>query len=762
MTGKFKIIFEGKLPPDLPQAEVREKLLKLYKNDHRSVDCFFSGKRLVVKKDMGHAEAVKIREVLEKAGVPCQIIRDEPAGPKAVAKPVNPDPVTNSTTQPLPQQKSYEDKSSSEQQQEAVSYDLFFRSIIAESWGLISGIKGRIIGAGLIAAIISAVISSMGYGITLLIGEPGRNFYISYAILYGAGVFTSPLNAGMFMMGVKRACGEPAEVTMIFRCFKAQFFLLSLILTLIDYMIFALLLSLGVDHFYARASSILTLPVFAIAAPLVLEAGLDPFSAISRFLGMLGRHFLLMTGIFSALICINIFGSLVLIGFIWTVPLFYIASGVLFRNLLYEEQPHGYAERYSGGLNSAAASRGIPRKVPQPVMHGSNGQNVLAVILVLLIIGCAATRLWAIYMCNGIYLPDHVAANSSSVCVNADKTLYFLSHEGRMLRRVELSALGLNREPADLELLEDGRLLIGDMDKKTILLCSMDNLSCRTIGPPNKYMIADNFRFFADEKRHLLFIADINNHRILVQDMDGSYYRIIESPSKIDYPNDMTMDEQGMLWVSNTMHERILCFQVNDNSVSETARVINLNPLKSGMAAMGEALLQTNDKKQTIEDLKAARRDIEALKNDIPAAARDLIHVRPAALAWGPEGNLWVVASDPVRTTAGIRIFDPAGRQVRSFHLDSRALPEDIVRIGDRLLIADTGLFQIFTARSDSTELSPFGDETFQRALADSRNRLERYEMIGKWSKRLLLMLSIVTVVLLLIILRTRRAAAKQ
>ncbi len=77
MTGKFKIVFGGKLPPDLPQTEVREKLLKLYKNDHRSVDCFFSGKRLVVKKDMGHAEAVKIREVLEKAGVPCQIIQDE-------------------------------------------------------------------------------------------------------------------------------------------------------------------------------------------------------------------------------------------------------------------------------------------------------------------------------------------------------------------------------------------------------------------------------------------------------------------------------------------------------------------------------------------------------------------------------------------------------------------------------------------------------------------------------------------------------------
>lgn len=758
VTGKFKIVFAGKLNPELPPTAVREKLLQLYRNDHRSVDFFFSGKRLVISKNLDHAAAVKTKEVFERAGAPCQIIQEAPSAPKVEAKTL---PAENYHARSLSPQKSERDGPSSEQQRGAVSYDLSFRSIIAESWNLIAGSKGRIIGAVLLAAALSALLSSLGYGVVLLIGEPGRNLYIAYALLYGFNLFAYPLNTGLLMMGVKRAHSEDLTVSMIFRFFTAHIFLLGIILTLADYMAFAFLMSLGVDHFYARASSLLTLPVIAVAAPLIIEERLHPLAAIGRFLRMLGRHLPLIAGIYPALFCINILGSFVIIGFVWTIPLFFVANGVLFRNLLYEEQLHGIEEKHSNGRRNAASNPGISETALQPLLRGNKWQNVLAVIFVLLIIGSAAVRLWALHMATGIYLPDHVAANSSSVCVHADKSLYFLSFEGRLLRRVELSALGLNREPADLELLEDGRLLIGDMDKKTILLCSMDNLSCRSIGPPNNYRIADNFKFFADEKRGLLFIADTNNHRILIQDMDGTYYRIVESSSKIDYPNDMTMDEQGSLWVSNTMHERILCFKVNSDSLSETKRVINLNPLEAGVSAIGAALLQTKGNKQTIEDLKAAKKDIEALKKDLPSAARDLLHARPAAFSWGPEGNLWVVASDPVKTTAGLRVFDPAGMQVRSFHLDRRALPDDITRMGDKLLIVDMGLFQVFAARPDSSELSPFGDETFQHALADSRSRLERYEMIGKWSKHLLLVLAIATVALLFLILRTRRAAAQ-
>jgi hypothetical protein len=33
MTGRFKVVFEGKLKSDMPATEIRERLLKLYRGD---------------------------------------------------------------------------------------------------------------------------------------------------------------------------------------------------------------------------------------------------------------------------------------------------------------------------------------------------------------------------------------------------------------------------------------------------------------------------------------------------------------------------------------------------------------------------------------------------------------------------------------------------------------------------------------------------------------------------------------------------------
>jgi sugar lactone lactonase YvrE len=644
-------------------------------------------------------------------------------------------------------------------QQDMTSYDFSFRGIIAESWNLIEGIKGEIIGAGLIAAVLSTALIFIGYGLSRLIGEPGRNLYAIYALQYGFSAFGYPLFAGLIMMGAKRAIGTQITVSMVFRFFNARIIILSLILTLVEYMLFALLLSLGIDHFYASASGILFTPIFVLTVPLIAESGLTPFTAISRFFIMFRRHFLLMSGLYLALACINFFGSFVVIGSVWTIPIFVVSNGVMFRNLINEEKNMREANSVIDRRLHTSFSRAV--KI-QPALEGNKWQNVIAVILVLLIILSAGFRLWALNASSNIYPPDHVASNGRNICVHSNKVLYFLSPEGQTQKSVQLSASGLKREPADLELLNDGSLLIGDLDKKSILRCSLENLSCCKIGPPNNYQINEYFKFCADEKRGMLFIADTNNHRVLVQDMEGTYYKIIESSTKIDYPNDITMDEQGMLWLTNTLHERLLGFHVNGNSITESGKVINLNPLESGITAIGEALLKTKDKKQTLEDLKAAKRDLDDLKRDLPSAMIDMLHTRPAALAWGADGNVWVAAGDPVKTTAGIRVFDPDGKQVRSIHLDQGAIPDDIVRVGNLMLIADIGLFQVFAARADSGNIFPFGDETFQQALADSRTKIEFYESIGKWTKRLLWVLAISTVTLLFIILKSRHASARK
>lgn len=609
MVSRFKVVFEGKLKSDIPASEIRERLLKLYRGNQQIVNHFFAGKRLIVRKDLDQSAALKTQAILEKAGVHCNVVQEVSEQQKEVSEPSKPSPDRRiSVPVETRYQESRIEESPIQDKNRKASYDFSFRGIIAEAWGLTAGIKGKIIGSLLLAGMLSAALIFLGYGIARLLGEPGRNLYVVYGLQYGFSLLAYPLLAGLVMMGVKQAMGEQVDFSMVFHFFTGRILLLSVILALVNFAMFAFLLSMGVDHFYAQGSNLLTLPFFALTVPLVAGAGLHPFTAIGRCFMMLRGHFLIIAGMYLALVCINLFGNFVIIGFVWTVPLLFVANGVLFRNLINAEMRKGAVTGISYDKFRTASFQDIPRRVSQPVLEGNAWQNILAAVFVGLIFVSAGARLWALNEAYKIYLPDHVASNSRGICIHSDKKLYFLSPEGRTERRVELSALGLNREPADLELLEDGSLLIGDMDKKTILRCSTENLSCRTVGPANNYRIADNFKFLADEKRNLLFIADTNNHRIVVQDLEGAYYRTVEGSARIDYPNDMTLDEQGMLWVSNTLHERLLCFKIDGDSVTETGRYITLNPLESGVSAVGQALLGAKDKKQTLEDLLAAQK----------------------------------------------------------------------------------------------------------------------------------------------------------
>ncbi|MBI5634317.1 MAG: hypothetical protein HZA15_12665 [Nitrospirae bacterium] len=756
MEDRYRVVFEGKFKSDVSQSEIRNRLLVIYQGKQSSVDIFFSARRIVIGKDLSYQNAKKRLTQFEEAGLHCILIKEVPEplkeGPAAALQEAA--AKTVSSQQPASALFGVSDP--------GVNYDVSLRVIVAEAWGLIAGVKAEICGAAILTGLIYGIFFMTGYVIPLFMGEAGRNLYVAYGLLYGFGAISYPLTAGLIMMGVKRAAKDNVSVSMIFRSINKGILLLSLFLTVVGYALFALFYSLGADHFLAGSGEILFFPVFALCVPLIEEKGMGPFTALRTFFRMLFRYFPTIAALYLSLICINIFGSFLLIGFIWTIPLSFVASGVLFRNIMAAPALVEVEGKSMTGDRQRPVPTAPARQTAGPTLTGNEWQNAVAVVLLVMIIAGVSTRLWALKESRNIHPPVNVAANSRNVLVHSDKALFMLSPDGRTERRVELSTFGLRREPADLELLEDGTILIGDMDKKVILRCSPENGSCQTIGPPNNYRIEENFKFVADEKRNLLFVADTNNHRLIVQDLAGTAYRLLESPSNIAYPNDMGLDDSGGLWISNTLHERIMSFQVEGDAVKDSSRIISLDPFGAAVTALGQALQGSSDRQKVMADLQAAKKDMEAIKKDPLAVSLDMIHKRPLALAWGSDGNVWIAASDPVVTTAGIRVFDAAGKQVRSIHLDKGAVPEDIVRSGNRMVIADTGLFQIFAASIDSGNIFPFGDATLQGALTKSRDRLVFYREILKWSTWALLFLALATVVLLFVIFRGRRKSAER
>lgn len=85
MTDKrFNIVFQGELVTGADPARVRENLARVFKMDAAKVEVLFSGKRVVLKKDVDQASAMKFRAVMKQAGAKCEMA---PVGEPADSSP---------------------------------------------------------------------------------------------------------------------------------------------------------------------------------------------------------------------------------------------------------------------------------------------------------------------------------------------------------------------------------------------------------------------------------------------------------------------------------------------------------------------------------------------------------------------------------------------------------------------------------------------------------------------------------------------------
>ena len=81
MQSIYRIVFRGRLSADLPAPEVRQRLLKLYGGKTEVADRFFTGRPLIVRKDLDYQAAQKYKAMFERAGVPCDVVEDRPPVP---------------------------------------------------------------------------------------------------------------------------------------------------------------------------------------------------------------------------------------------------------------------------------------------------------------------------------------------------------------------------------------------------------------------------------------------------------------------------------------------------------------------------------------------------------------------------------------------------------------------------------------------------------------------------------------------------------
>ncbi|MFQ5994143.1 MAG: hypothetical protein ACE5K1_03535 [Acidiferrobacterales bacterium] len=322
-------------------------------------------------------------------------------------------------------------------------------------------------------------------------------------------------------------------------------------------------------------------------------------------------------------------------------------------------------------------------------MRASPSQNLFAIFLLISVIAALGVRLWASHQAGRLTGPNHVAASKDYLYVHVNRTLYRLDTSGELQEKVSLSSLGIEGPLSDIQVLNNGDLLLGDFLRRTLRHCTPRGV-CRDIAPGTSIAIKKQFKFYLDESSRQLYVADTRRHRLLVQSFEGGEPEELTAPRALRFPNNIWVDEDGVVYVTDTNHHRIVGLRRERDTLEE-----------NGFALMATGGL-----------VRAG-------------------HTWPIAFARGPAGKWWVLSADGHLQYADLIVYGPDGSPHRTVDLPANADPVFIVQFGDRLVVTDRRLFRLYQIDPQSDYVTDFGTAAVTGLLERLRERKHSYQNIA-------------------------------
>lgn len=209
-------------------------------------------------------------------------------------------------------------------------YDFNIGALLSEAWQLTKGTKGIIMGGFLVFYLVlfvaSFVIGAV-FGVFSVFSENIALIIVSQIVItILASAVSYPFWAGLNMVGIRRAAGQPFSFNEIFSHFGRT---VPLLITAIVMMvlIYVGMMLLIIPGLYLAVA-------YLLAIPLVVERGLSPWQALETSRKAISQHWFKVFGLFLLLGLIGALSAIPLgIGLVWSIPLFVVAMGVLYRDI---------------------------------------------------------------------------------------------------------------------------------------------------------------------------------------------------------------------------------------------------------------------------------------------------------------------------------------------------------------------------------------------------------------------------------------------
>jgi len=228
-----------------------------------------------------------------------------------------------------------------------IDYDFSISEVLAEAWERVNGSKLiflaaifiYVVIAGAMTVAVSFIFDSQSYYDAGMMLE---GFLSDQAISWLTMPVTVPILTGIVMLGIKRAGNKEMEIPSIFNYYVLVWPLvfasiLMNIFILAGFMLFVL------PGIYLATAYMFTLP-------LIVDKNLQFFEAMETSRKAVTKHWFKLFGLNLAVVfIIGISAIPAGIGLFWTIPLAFIANGILYRKIFgYETGSDNISENPQG------------------------------------------------------------------------------------------------------------------------------------------------------------------------------------------------------------------------------------------------------------------------------------------------------------------------------------------------------------------------------------------------------------------------------
>ncbi|MFW5969322.1 MAG: hypothetical protein ACOCP9_01650 [Halofilum sp. (in: g-proteobacteria)] len=101
--GEFQVVFRGEITGDQPVEVVKQQLANLFRMTPERVEALFSGKPVVVKKNIDEATARRLEQAFRRAGAACEVRAPAAAAPPGTGTASEPADSAEDRTAPRPE-----------------------------------------------------------------------------------------------------------------------------------------------------------------------------------------------------------------------------------------------------------------------------------------------------------------------------------------------------------------------------------------------------------------------------------------------------------------------------------------------------------------------------------------------------------------------------------------------------------------------------------------------------------------------------------